>query len=89
VANEVLPKVEGDGVVWFVYPKSTSKRYKCEFNRDNGWLAVGEKGFEGVRMVAVDDDWSALRFRKVHHIKTMTRDFAMTDEGKAKATKKK
>lgn len=89
VATEVLPKVEGDGVVWFAYPKGTSKRYRCEFNRDNGWKAVGQKGFEGVRMVAVDDNWSALRFRKVQHIKTMIRSFAMTDEGKAKAAKKK
>lgn len=87
VAQALLPKVEGDGVVWFVYPKGTSKRYKCEFNRDNGWQLVGKQGFEGVRMVAVDEDWSALRFRKVQHIKTMTRSFAMTKEGKEKAKK--
>ncbi len=87
IAQALLPKVEGDGVVWFVYPKGTSKRYKCEFNRDNGWQLVGKQGFEGVRMVAVDEDWSALRFRKVQHIKTMTRSFAMTKEGKEKAKK--
>lgn len=87
VAQTILPKIEGDGVVWFVYPKGTSKRYKCEFNRDNGWQLVGKQGFEGVRMVAVDEDWSALRFRKVQHIKTMTRSFAMTKEGKDKAKK--
>jgi hypothetical protein len=41
--------------------------------------------------VAIDEDWSALRFRKAENIKTMTRAFAMTDVGKKKvaAAKKK
>lgn len=67
-------KVSGDAVVWFAYPKGTSKNYKCEFNRDTGWAALGAAGFEGVRQVAIDTDWSAVRFRRVAFIKTMTRD---------------
>jgi hypothetical protein len=27
---------EGDALLWFAYPKGTSKRYACEFNRDTG-----------------------------------------------------
>jgi hypothetical protein len=34
--------------------------------------------------VAIDEDWSALRFRRVGYIKTMTRSFAMTKAGKEK-----
>jgi hypothetical protein len=62
----------------------------CEFNRDTGWAALGAAGFEGVRMVAIDEDWSALRFRRVEFIQTMTRDKkrAMTKRGKKKVTKK-
>lgn len=63
----------GDAVLWMVYPKGTSRKYQCEFNRDSGWAALGAAGFEPVRMVAIDADWSALRFRRVEHIKTMTR----------------
>jgi hypothetical protein len=77
-------KLEGDGVLWFCYPKGSSKKYKCDFNRDTGWSALAKEGFEGVRMVAIDKDWSALRFRKVQYIKTMTRNFAQTDAGKEK-----
>ncbi|MFM7857171.1 MAG: hypothetical protein ACKO96_35940, partial [Flammeovirgaceae bacterium] len=55
-----------------------------EFNRDNGWSILGKLGFEPVRMVAIDEDWSALRFRKPKDIKKMTRGFAMTLEGKRK-----
>jgi hypothetical protein len=75
---------EGDAVIWFAYPKGTSKRYKCEINRDHGWDALGKAGFEGVRMVAIDEDWSAARFRRVEFIKTMKRDsaYAMSKAGK-------
>jgi hypothetical protein len=81
--------LQGDGLLWFAYPKGTSKKYKCDFNRDTGWNILGKYGFEPVRMVAIDEDWSALRFRRVEHIKTMTRSFAMTKEGKEKVAKKK
>jgi hypothetical protein len=60
---------EGDAVIWFAYPKGTSKRYTCEFNRDSGWSVIRAAGFESVRMVAIDEDWSALRFRRVEYVK--------------------
>ena len=63
---------EGDAVLWFVYPKGTSKRYRCEFNRDSGWGVIRKAGFESVRMVAVDEDWSALRFRRLEFVKPST-----------------
>lgn len=79
-------KLKGDGTVWYAYPKKSSKKYKSDFNRDKGWEILGRSGLEGVRQVAIDDDWSALRFRKVEFIKTMNRrtDFAMTEKGKQK-----
>jgi hypothetical protein len=79
---------EGDCVLWMVYPKKTSKKYTCEFNRDSGWPTLGESGFEPVRMVAIDEDWSALRFRRVEHIKTMARNpaGAISTAGKRKAS---
>ena len=90
IAKTVARKAKGDAIVWFAYPKGTSKKYQCEFNRDTGWAALGAAGFEGVRMVAIDEDWSALRFRRVEFIQTMARDKkrAMTNQGKKKVTKK-
>ena len=90
LAAAIAPKAQGDAVIWFAYPKGTSKKYKCEFNRDNGWDALRQAGFEGVRMVAIDEDWSALRFRRAVYIKTLTRDalWAMSEEGKKKAARK-
>jgi len=60
---------EGDSVLWFAYPKGTSKRYRCDFNRDTGWGVIRDAGFESVRQVAIDEDWSALRFRRVEFVK--------------------
>lgn len=85
IAREANQKLTKDGLLWFAYPKGTSKKYKCDFNRDTGWAILGRLGFEGVRAVAIDEDWSALRFRKVEFVKKMTRSFAMTEEGKKKA----
>ena len=62
-------KAEGDALVWFAYPKGTSKRYKCEFNRDTGWNTMRGAGFETVRQIAINEDWTALRFRRVECIK--------------------
>ncbi len=83
----ITPKAEGDITLWFAYPKMTSKKHRCAFNRDTGWEALGKAGFEPVRQVAIDEDWSALRFRKVAFIKTLTRpaDAALSEAGRAKA----
>ena len=62
-------KAAGDATLWFAYPKRSSKKYRCEFDRDHGWEGLREAGYESVRMVAIDADWSALRFRKLEFIK--------------------
>ncbi len=88
--KQLYPKLKGDAVVWFCYPKGTSKKYTCDFNRDTGWTVLGNYNMEPVRQVAIDKDWSALRFRKVEFIKTLTRreSFAISQEGKKRTTNK-
>ena len=87
-AKKIATLAEGDAVVWLAYPKGTSKKYTCEFNRDNGWTELGKAGYEPVRMVAIDEDWSALRFRKAENIKVMKRSSAISDTGKKRIAKK-
>jgi hypothetical protein len=78
-----------DATLWFAYPKQSSKRYTCGFNRDTGWAALGAAGYEAVRQVAIDEDWSALRFRKVEFIQSLKRDAsrAISTTGKQRTTK--
>ena len=69
-----------DEAIWMAYPKGTSKKYKPQINRDSGWKAVGALDYEGVRQIAIDEDWSALRFRKLKFIKTLTRKFSTKNQ---------
>ena len=69
LARPIATRAKGDAIVWFAYPKGTSKKLKCDFNRDNGWDAMNAEGFEVVRAVAIDEDWSALRLRRSEFIK--------------------
>jgi hypothetical protein len=73
VAGRVAKAAPGDPIVWFAYPKGTSKRYTCDFHRDTGWGALGRCGFEAVRQIAIDEDWSALRFRRAEFIRSLSR----------------
>jgi hypothetical protein len=66
-------KAAGDVLLWFAYPKGTSKKYSCDFNRDDGWDLLRKSGFDTVRQIAIDEDWSALRFRRTEFIKQPAR----------------
>ena len=89
LAKAIAKLAKGDAVVWFAYPKGTSKNYRNEIDRKTGWQVLGEEGFEPVMRVAIDADWSASRFRRVEFIKTLTRpkEYRMTASGKARAAK--
>ena len=64
-----------DGVLWFCYPKKTSKKYHSEIDRDHGWQTLNDAGFHGIRLVAIDNDWSALRFRNKKFIRSTSARF--------------
>lgn len=90
LGKAIAKKAEGDAVVWFAYPKGSSKNYKSEIHRDSGWKVLGDAGFEPVRMVAIDEDFSAVRFRRVEFIKTLTRgkEHRLSAQGKARSARK-
>jgi hypothetical protein len=68
-AAKLIKKSAPDVILWFAYPKGTSKTIKSEVNRDTGWDVLRTAGFDTVRLVAIDADWSALRFRRNEHIR--------------------
>jgi hypothetical protein len=88
--KQLNPLCKDDVIIWISYPKGSSKKYTCDFNRDTGWQALAKYELEPVRQVAIDEDWSALRFRKVAFIKTITRreSYAITAEAKNRTTQK-
>ena len=64
-----------NGVLWVCYPKKTSKKYSSDINRDHGWNALNDSGFQGIRIVSIDENWSAIRFRNIKFIKSTSERF--------------
>lgn len=75
LAPVALHNLTADGTLWFCYPKKTSKKYTTGPERDRGWKSLNDAGFYGVRLVAIDDDWSAMRFRNTKFIKSTSGRF--------------
>jgi len=62
-----LKNIEPDSVLWFAYPKGTSK-IKTDINRDTIRLAGEDFGITTVTAISIDDTWSALRFRPIEKV---------------------
>lgn len=59
---QAIALLKPEGMLWIAYPKKSSG-IKTDLNRDSGWETMSALGYSGVRQVAIDDAWSALRFR--------------------------
>lgn len=56
--NEMLP----ESLLWVCYPKLG--RLETDLGRDKLLMWMKRHGFEGVRLVSIDDTWAAASFRK-------------------------
>jgi len=52
------------GMIWVTYHKGTSK-VKTDINRDTINAYAGNLGMQGVAMISIDEDWSALRLKLI------------------------
>lgn len=71
VSPVILHNLIADGVLWYCYPKKSSKKFKSDLDRDHGWNVLTESGLAGIRLVSIDEDWSAFRFRNKKYIKSL------------------
>ena len=60
--DTALRAVKHDALLWISYPKGSSG-VKTDINRDILWEILLKKGIRPVTQIAVDNTWSALRFR--------------------------
>jgi hypothetical protein len=51
--------LDGPAAFWVAYPKAN----RTDINRDSLWPILEEYGMRPISQVAIDDVWSALRFR--------------------------
>lgn len=61
-APAAIQAVKPGGLLWITYPKKTSA-IKSDISRDILWEELSDSGVRPVTMIAIDDTWSALRFR--------------------------
>ena len=61
VAGPVINAARRDALAWIAYPKGG--KLGTDLNRDSLWELMQGKGIRPVRQIALDDTWSALRFR--------------------------
>jgi hypothetical protein len=60
-AGPVVEAAKQDRIAWLVYPKAG--QLETDLNRDILWQHMLKKDVQGVRQIAIDDVWSAMRFR--------------------------
>lgn len=69
-APQAIAYLNDESVFWITYPKQSSK-VKTDINRDILFTLVQDKtSYRPVSNVAVDDKWSALRFRHQDKVKS-------------------
>jgi SAM-dependent methyltransferase len=61
-AAAALRALRPGGVLWFSYPKRSSK-VATDLTRDHGWDVVARAGLRPVAQVSVDEVWSDVRPR--------------------------
>lgn len=62
-AAKAFKAIPPQGLVWIAYPKGASK-IKTDVNRDSLWQTLEPLGWAGVRLIALDETWSVMRFKR-------------------------
>jgi hypothetical protein len=66
--NSALPntleKAPKDAIIWIAYPKLSSK-LAGDLSRDLIHALAAESGLDTVSQIAIDDDWSAMRVKRM------------------------
>ena len=62
LCDPVVEAAMEDRLAWIAYPKAG--QLGTDLNRDILWRHLLKRRIRGVRQIAIDDVWSALRFRR-------------------------
>jgi hypothetical protein len=60
--KEVAPILRPDTIVWIIYPKKSSG-IESDLEMMSSWDELGKYGLGGVAAAAINETWTALRFR--------------------------
>ena len=68
ILRDVVPALHENAKLWVAYPKVSSK-IVSDLSRDCNWECISQLGFEVVRLIALDNIWSAMRFKKTDQVR--------------------
>jgi predicted SnoaL-like aldol condensation-catalyzing enzyme len=68
-AKKLLQSAAPGALVWITYPKKTSG-VDSDLSREAVWAAMQGTGWRPVSQIAIDEVWSALRFRPTADVKS-------------------
>jgi len=69
LAKKLLQSAAPGALVWITYPKKSSG-VNSDLSREAVWAAMEGTGWRPVSQIAVDEIWSALRFRPTQEVKS-------------------
>jgi hypothetical protein len=67
-AKKLLKSAVPGALVWITYPKKTSG-VESDLSREEVWAAKEGTGWRPVSQIAIDEVWSALRFRPIEDVR--------------------
>lgn len=77
LAPGAIAPLRPGGVLWIGYPKKSAKT-GTDITRDEGWEVIVAAKLRPVTQIAIDETWSALRFRPVAEVvSTSTRTWGV------------
>lgn len=68
-AKKILQSAAPGALVWISYPKRASGLHS-DLSREIVWAAMEGTGWRPVSQIAIDEVWSALRFRPIADVKS-------------------
>jgi Bacteriocin-protection, YdeI or OmpD-Associated len=75
IVKEVIPALHVNAKFWIAYPKASSK-IASDLSRDASWDCIAAHGYKTVSIIAVDNLWSAVRFKKPDEVEKKTPAFS-------------
>ena len=80
ILTDVVPALHENAKLWVAYPKVASK-IVSDLTRDCNWECISQCGFEGVRLITLDNIWSAMRFKRAVKLSVADRYYKMQEKG--------
>jgi hypothetical protein len=63
----LLLKLKDDAILWLAYPTNS---LKTDIDEKYNWKPLTSNCFETTKSVLINDDWQAIRFRKLEYLKS-------------------